>query len=273
MEETFCTGRVAVTEISQGPIGGIPEPSGTVDTLPTRHWTIRALLGYALKLVLLTIPLAIAVALMLRLSGIGGPLLPDPRPGQPISDLDLLSLPFLSAAQLLASWPLVFKWTRRHERDPRGFLGLRSADRSEVAKCVGLTLAVAIGFTALLEVFGFVETGDEIYVRYFAAKRFEIALALGIIVLAPAVEEFLFRGFLLRGLQAVGASTWTSAILSAAGWSVLHFTYSWSSIAVIFLVGLVLAMFRLRTGSLVPSLAGHMALNAVAVADLMNRVG
>lgn len=82
-----------------------------------------------------------------------------------------------------------------------------------------------------------------------------ILLAVG--VGAPLNEEFLFRGFLLRGwansrLGAVGAIVLTSAI-----WAAIHIQYDWIFVGEIFGLGLLLGYLRLRTGSLLAPLLIH----------------
>src|SRR5262249_3476951 len=82
-----------------------------------------------------------------------------------------------------------------------------------------------------------------------------VLLAVG--VGAPLNEEFLFRGFLLRGwaasrLGAVGAVVLTSAI-----WAAIHVQYDWIEVAEIFGFGLLLGYLRLRIGTLLVPLLIH----------------
>ncbi len=100
----------------------------------------------------------------------------------------------------------------------------------------------------------------------------QIAMALGVIALfAPFVEEFFFRGLLLRWLQRIGGATLAvavTAILFALvhGQLFLHpGAHGLLFTAELFAAGVVLALWVVRTGSLRTSFATHAAYNATAV--------
>jgi membrane protease YdiL (CAAX protease family) len=87
------------------------------------------------------------------------------------------------------------------------------------------------------------------------------------LVLAPPIEEFVFRGVLLEGLsKSIGA-------LAAAGIVIFAFvivhvsetlTY-WPAWAAIALLAGAALFFRLKTRSLVPAIAAHVGYNLVQV--------
>ena len=84
-----------------------------------------------------------------------------------------------------------------------------------------------------------------------------------IVVVAPLVEETLFRGIILNGLAAYHTRT-RAIVWSAVLFSVFHLEPM--KLVPIFLSGLVLAWWVVRTGSLWPVLFGHALNNFISVA-------
>lgn len=88
--------------------------------------------------------------------------------------------------------------------------------------------------------------------------------AFGILV-APLMEELLFRGFLYPAL-----ARWTGAaasvIITASAFTLLHgaqLGYSWAALLLIFIVGLTLTITRVRTNSVATCVIVHMTYNFV----------
>jgi len=92
------------------------------------------------------------------------------------------------------------------------------------------------------------------------------AYPAGLVVAAPIAEEMFFRGWLFSGLyhrtRSARAAVWATAIL----WALLHVSQGWVKVAALLPAGLLLGAMRLKTGSLWPTLAGHMAANAAGLA-------
>lgn len=87
-----------------------------------------------------------------------------------------------------------------------------------------------------------------------------IGAALLAVIAAPVLEEYLFRGIILRGLLThynKAAAIWTSAIL----FGVFHLNLRQFVLAVA--LGLVFGWWYTRTRSLGPSLIGHMLFNGL----------
>jgi membrane protease YdiL (CAAX protease family) len=87
---------------------------------------------------------------------------------------------------------------------------------------------------------------------------------LAVCVLGPLVEELLFRGIIFSWLRErvnVGLTIGVTAL----GWSVLHYDYSWWVIAIIFVDGVILGLARWRTGSVFAPAIMHMLYNLYAI--------
>ena len=90
-------------------------------------------------------------------------------------------------------------------------------------------------------------------------------LALALVVAAPLTEEFLFRGFLLRGYAASPLGIAGAIILTSAAWAVMHVQYEWFYIAQIFILGCVFGWLRWQSGSIILVIVLHGLVNLTAL--------
>jgi hypothetical protein len=90
--------------------------------------------------------------------------------------------------------------------------------------------------------------------------------AVGAIVGAPLGEELFFRGLLYRSLRRRFRFS-VSAMVSAAAFGLVHLPPL--VIPLMFVVGMVLAYVVERRGSLVASIAAHMAFNAIGITSIL----
>ena len=115
---------------------------------------------------------------------------------------------------------------------------------------------------------------EEIYMRVLQIEapesfiRFMLSepIILGVftaIIIAPILEEFVFRGFLLSQLRnTLGDS---AAIgLSSFAWTSLHFQYELKILLILFVLGLFLGFLRCKHNSLFLVMALHSINNLVA---------
>ena len=245
------------------PPHGAGEPNA-----PGRRGRVRAPWGFAdLLLVILVgailipvflVPVAILTFVVVALSGVG------------------LSLSVLFSAVSIAIYlaVLVALWLMVVERRTVswGSLGLRRAG-------IGLLLAMipagvgvlVLNLVILLPLTFFLGLGDpdaassqnDALVTDGGTSFVEFLwLAIPLVVLAPFVEELLFRGLLYRSLRGrVGVVA--AVILSALVFAVLHVV-----IPPLFVMGIVLAILAERTGSLWPGIVLHATNNGLVVLAL-----
>jgi len=106
-------------------------------------------------------------------------------------------------------------------------------------------------------------------VTAFQLQSYETAAAAGwlpamfaaAIVIAPAGEEAMFRGFLFRGWVRSPRSVWPAIVVISILWAMLHIQYDWTGVLQIFIVGLFLGWMRWRSGSLVLTFLLHALFN------------
>ena len=114
---------------------------------------------------------------------------------------------------------------------------------------------------------------EEIYMRVleidvpvsFLKFMLSDPLILGVIttiLVAPILEEFIFRGFLFSQLK-ISLGNWAAISLSSLAWSLMHFQYEVKILAVLFVLGLFLGFFRWKYNSLFLVIILHAANNLV----------
>jgi CAAX protease family protein len=94
-----------------------------------------------------------------------------------------------------------------------------------------------------------------------AAAGWLPAMFAAAIVIAPAGEEAVFRGFLFRGWARSARAVWPAIIVISILWAMLHIQYDWAGVLQIFVVGLFLGWMRWRSGSLVLTFVLHALFN------------
>jgi|SRR5689334_22479139 len=94
-----------------------------------------------------------------------------------------------------------------------------------------------------------------------AAAGWLPAMLAAAIVIAPAGEETMFRGFLFRGWARSPRSVWPAIVTISLLWAMLHIQYDWAGVLQIFIIGLFLGWMRWRSGSLVLTFFLHALFN------------
>lgn len=123
--------------------------------------------------------------------------------------------------------------------------------------CSGIIVALSRAFIPFLNFEQAQVTGFE-----EISQQYELILAfLTLVVIAPVAEEILFRGYLLGKLRN-HAPTWVAILVSSALFGLVHFNASVSIDT--FVLGIVLAWMRIKTGSLWPAILIHMIKNGLA---------
>ncbi|MHB8124171.1 MAG: CPBP family intramembrane glutamic endopeptidase [Desulfitobacteriaceae bacterium] len=127
-----------------------------------------------------------------------------------------------------------------------------------------LTLLINIIYALYLYQHGFTPPSTDVYTKllYNTTWLTYLINLLLAIVLAPLIEETLFRGIIFGGLRTY-FGIWTAATISAALFSALHFqAYGFFPR---FILGLVLAHLYERNRSLFPSMTFHALNNFIAM--------
>lgn len=105
-----------------------------------------------------------------------------------------------------------------------------------------------------------------------AAAAWLLPMLVATILIAPAGEEAMFRGFLFRGWVRSSRSGWPAIVIISVLWAMLHIQYDWAGMLEIFAAGLFLGWMRWRSGSLVLTFLLHALFNLEATLETLAAV-
>jgi uncharacterized protein len=105
-----------------------------------------------------------------------------------------------------------------------------------------------------------------------AAEGWLWPMAIAAIIVAPAGEEVMFRGFLFRGWARSDQGTWIAIVVISLLWAALHIQYDWTGILQIFVVGLILGWVRWRSGSTALTFLLHALFNLEGTLETVLKV-
>jgi len=136
--------------------------------------------------------------------------------------------------------------------DQRDYFALKWSSGRDLALGIACLIALIAASDALLYF-----TGRDLvtpfqlqsYTTAATAGWLQAMLAASILI-APAGEEVMFRGFLFRGWARSPRAVWPAIIVISALWAGLHIQYDWTGVLQIFVIGLFLGWMRWRSGSL-----------------------
>jgi len=150
-----------------------------------------------------------------------------------------------------------------------GDVGLRLVSLPEVFLWIGVLTGVslaALGLVVFLEGRGWWPPEPKMVCALIPQTRTEKYWA--VLVIAPTAalcEEFLYRGLLLAVLSQWSRSPGWGAVLSSAAFGMAHMYQGSIGIARAALLGGLLAIPVLRLGTILPSMASHFLIDAVAL--------
>ena len=168
-------------------------------------------------------------------------LLSFPTPMYPVLD----NLNSVIAAPLIV-WFLYWRMQKRNLNLSRE-LGLQSV----TAQIAGLSV-ILYGIFAVIEHFYgiyFDVQMPEAFIQFILSTPTWLAL-LSLVVAAPIMEEFIFRGFLFSQLRNTRLGGWGAIITTSFLWTVIHFQYELMILYVLFILGIFLGYLRYKYNSL-----------------------
>ena len=104
----------------------------------------------------------------------------------------------------------------------------------------------------------------DVMLDMYNTATFKPLLLVFVVLLGPIMEEFSIRGFLFRGWAQSRIGPWGAIVLSSLLFGSLHVQYDYVGMAFTGTIGFILAVARLKTGSIVPGIVMHGTVNMVA---------
>ena len=135
------------------------------------------------------------------------------------------------------------------------------------ARDLAIGLLCLVGLVVLSDVLLYVSGRDLVtpfQLQSYASATAEgwlPALLAAAILVAPAGEEIMFRGFIFRGWARSDRAAWPAIVVISVLWAALHIQYDWSGVLQIFVIGLFLGWMRWRSGSIVLTFVLHALFN------------
>lgn len=105
-----------------------------------------------------------------------------------------------------------------------------------------------------------------------AAEGWLPLLWIATVLVGPAGEEIMFRGYLFRGFVRSERAAWPAIIVISLLWAALHLQYDWTGIAEIAVAGLFLGWVRWRSGSTLLTFLLHALFNLEAMLETVVQV-
>jgi membrane protease YdiL (CAAX protease family) len=235
-------------------------------------WGLWATLGFVLLIgivnVLSTLAAVILFVVLKTLSGDQTPLgtymerLP--------TDGDFLAASIVLGAMVCTPLTIWLAWLRRGY-PVREYLAFRRATWRQMSAWLGIQLAVIVACELLNQAFR-IPINTEFMIDAYKSASFLPLLFFGFVVAAPLFEELLFRGFIFQGVcRRLGPAA--AVVLPAVVFAASHLQYDKFGIANVAIIGLVLAIARLKTESIYVPMAMHMLQNFAATIGAMVEVG
>jgi uncharacterized protein len=218
-------------------------------------WGYWATLGWAVLAFVVGQAAGLAAFIWWRPSALSA-LMATPFDGAFITFILLIANPLTIAVIVLA--------VRLARANVFDYLALRLPRGRDLA--IGLiTLVVLIALGDALLYFGGEALVTPFQLQSYKSAEAEgwlVAMLLATVIVAPAGEEIVFRGFLFRGWARSPRTTWPAIIVISLLWAALHVQYDWAGMLQIFIVGLYLGWLRWRSTSTLLTLLLHALFNA-----------
>lgn len=174
-----------------------------------------------------------------------------------------LSIAGMVAAPITIGATLFFAWGRRGPR-VREYLGLRSAATGKTLRWLLYTVLLIALLDGAASLAGYAIVPEWVLAVYGSAVSLPL-LAVALIVLAPAAEEVVFRGFLFEGLRRSRLGAAGTVVITALAWALMHVQYEWFYVSQVFFMGLLLGTARAHTGSVILPVLMHGLINTVSL--------
>ena len=143
-----------------------------------------------------------------------------------------------------------------------GMIGLRALPLDVTIAWIVFGLAAALLVLAAGKMLNLKEA--PLLLLLLPTNRRERIAFTALSVTAGVTEELVFRGFLIAALGFLTGSIWVAALLAAALFAALHAYQSWTGAIAAGLLGFALSVPFIVSGSILPSMVAHAAIDIIA---------
>jgi membrane protease YdiL (CAAX protease family) len=137
------------------------------------------------------------------------------------------------------------------------YLELKSLTGRKILLLCGLGLVLIAASALINSVLGIPDDTSGFTVEAFRSSVSPALFGIAVVIFAPAFEETFFRGFLFVGLKHSRLGSIGTIVITALIWAALHLQYDIYGMLTILVLGVILGVVRLKTGTLWGPLVIH----------------
>lgn len=236
---------------------------------PPRVWGPWTTIAWTMLIVILMVVTQVLVLIVFIAMAATGKESPD-RIGQLARSLQNDGL-FLSVATfsttLICSAVIIGIVKLKRGSKLKHYLGLIRPNGSQLLRWAVVTMGFCVAFD-LISILLKRPILPEFMTKAYASIGSPWILWLAVIVAAPLFEELFFRGFVIKGL-AESRLRWQGAVLISSGlWSLIHVQYNPYELVFVFILGVILGVARVKTGSTLLTFLLHSLVNLAATVEV-----
>jgi uncharacterized protein len=241
------------------------EKVGIWKAWPTMGWGAVIFIVYSMAQVL--VAFAFAVGMLITRPAID--------PFQLLESLStdglLLSVAIIISA--IVGLGFIYLFIRIRKGPPvAGYLGLRPLAKKAVFILLGVVIVMLFLSFGLDQAFP--DSQNSMFeINVYKTSVIPALFWVAAVIFAPAFEESFFRGFLFVGLKQSRIGSVGAILLTSLAWAALHIQYDFYGMATVLVLGIVLGIVRLKTGSLWSTLMMHAAWNLASMISVALYVG
>ncbi len=233
-------------------------------------WGPWATIGLSVVVGLVQLPIAAFVVILVFIWLVATGSAPDPQVFEKgLENYEGLILSLSMTLSVVPCVALMILFARRSGKNSwQQYLAFQPVSRTTVFYGVAISAAFILVSDSLTYLLGR-PIVTEWMLNIYETSKSPGLLWIALCVAAPVFEETLFRGFLFRGFASSRVGPIGAIVITSLVWSLIHIQYDMHNIVIIFFLGLILGMVRLRTHSIYPCIAMHCFNNAIATLEIV----
>lgn len=169
--------------------------------------------------------------------------------------------------------PLLIALLKIRGSNVKAFFPMKILDPKQFMLWIVLATGWMYGQDYLMELFHIVKIPDAMLNITYPSEFSKWLLILGVGVMAPILEELIFRGFLLKEFSYTFLGTTGAVLVTSLIWALIHSQYDLVYLAIIFVTGLILGTARVLSHSILVPIAMHILFNLSAAIELYRLKG
>ncbi|NOT16089.1 MAG: CPBP family intramembrane metalloprotease [Methylotenera sp.] len=188
---------------------------------------------------------------------------PTPNDFANISNGNLFAIMIIITSTLCSTFTIAIIKLKRGS-NIKHYLALHQPSQANILQWLGI-LAVVLLVSELFVYFSKNNAALQFILPIYQTAQPLWLLWVAVVIAAPLFEELFFRGFLFTGIASSALGKTSAVILTSAIWTAIHLQYDAFNMLVIFSIGIILGLARLRTNSISTPLIMHMVNNALSM--------